>query len=107
MVISASVMAKHDSGDRDARCRQEQAPDWFDLAKSKQTRPAFYSTGMSTDPDAAGSARRATDKGNELPVGLEAAWGAWIKGLQGIDEQAQPSPRAAFWEEAAAWRTHA
>ena len=53
---------------------------------------------MSTDSnaDAAGSAPKATDKGNELPAALEAAWEAWIKGIQGIDERAWTLLRAAF-----------
>jgi hypothetical protein len=61
---------------------------------------------MSHDPNAEAvrSGSEPTDKGNELHADLEAAWEAWIKGIEGIDERSRMLLRAAFEAGAAAAR---
>lgn len=52
----------------------------------------------SRDPNeaAADAVHRLTDEGEPLPPDLEAAWEAWIKGIQGTDERVRTLLRAAF-----------
>lgn len=53
---------------------------------------------MSDDPntEAARIVGKATHDGESLPADIEAAWEAWIKGIQGVDERARALLRAAF-----------
>lgn len=55
------------------------------------------------DPNqnAARIVREATASAEQLPADLEAAWLAWSKGIQNVDERARTLLRAAFeagWE---------
>ncbi|MEX2219797.1 MAG: hypothetical protein WD749_13680 [Phycisphaerales bacterium] len=53
---------------------------------------------MNRDPntEAARVVRETTDQGNPLPADVEAAWQAWVKGVQKVDERARTLLRAAF-----------
>lgn len=52
-----------------------------------------------TEPDANETAHRIareTTKTDKLPADIEAAWEAWISGIQQVDERARTLLRAAF-----------